>query len=336
MTVLCATLLVVGCMVLAVMADDSNVTYSGNSGKLIFEPGSEYSPTDLFDNFKGVMPGASLTQKIEIRNNANDKVKVKVYLRSLGYTNQQYKDFLNQLKLTVREEGESPMFDAEADKTAGLTDWVCLGTLYSGGSVVLDVTLDVPTTLDNSFQNQIGKIKWQFVTEEFPVEEPKWTCPNNKGHSYHIEIRNGIAVFVCDVCDATEKMKCKTCGSDMQQVIAVTIGGKTYIAYYAGNNHYMTKDGRVHFYLNDDFIIEYYSIDGQIISIKNVDEYTLYTYYECINNQKHHTDPITPKTGDETHMGLWIGLVAVSMLLIVILLLVKRRKRNDEEERAKC
>ena len=65
-------------------AADGKVTYNGNAGKCIFEPGTEHSLTDLFPNFKGVMPGDTLTQKITVKNDANDKVKVKIYIRSLG------------------------------------------------------------------------------------------------------------------------------------------------------------------------------------------------------------------------------------------------------------
>ena len=34
-----------------VFAADGKVTYSGNAGNFVFEPGSEHSLTDLFPNF---------------------------------------------------------------------------------------------------------------------------------------------------------------------------------------------------------------------------------------------------------------------------------------------
>ncbi|MCQ2386697.1 MAG: hypothetical protein MJ078_08560, partial [Clostridia bacterium] len=179
--------LIFGCFSVFAFAEDSNVTYEGDAEKFIFSEG-----TDLFPNFKGVMPGDKATQKLTFKNNADDDVKVKIYLRSLG-ADESSKKFLNELKLTVQEVESTPMFEAAADQTAGLTDWVYLGTLYSGGVVDINITLEVPTTLDNSFQNNVGTIKWQFTAEEFPVkDEYSWKCPNGEEHPYHIEVINGV------------------------------------------------------------------------------------------------------------------------------------------------
>ena len=156
-----------------VFAADGKVTYSGNAGNFVFEPGSDHSLTDLFPNFKGVMPGDTLTQKITVKNDADNKVKVKIYMRSLG-AHEDSVEFLSQLGLKVVKSEENEMaymFDAAANETAQLTDWVYLGTLYSGGEVNLDVTLNVPVELPNEYQNKIGYLDWEFMIEEFPVEE---------------------------------------------------------------------------------------------------------------------------------------------------------------------
>ena len=158
---------------LPVSAEDGNAIYSGNAGQFIFEPGGLDSPTDLFPNFKGVMPGDTLTQKITVRNDADNKVKVKIYIRSLG-AHEESVEFLSQLGLKVEKSADNEMaymFDANADETAQLTDWVCLGTLYSGGVVNLDVKLSVPVELDNMFQEKIGFLDWEFMIEEFPIED---------------------------------------------------------------------------------------------------------------------------------------------------------------------
>lgn len=146
---------------------ESSVTYQGAAKEFVFVPGTEEHPTDLFPSFKDVMPGDTLTEQITIKNKAANKVNV--YLRSHG-AQEDTEEFLSQLKLTVRRANNSAIFEAAANETAQLKDWVYLDTLLAGEEVTLDVTLEVPIELGNEYQNQIGYVNWEFSVEEFDAE----------------------------------------------------------------------------------------------------------------------------------------------------------------------
>ncbi len=185
--------------VLTASADNGKVTYSGNAGNFIFAPGSEHSLTDLFPNFKGVMPGDTLTQQITVKNDADDKVKVKIYIRSKG-AHEDSVDFLSRLHLTVKKSEENEMaymFDAAANETAQLTEWTYLGLLYSGGEVNLDVNLTVPVELDNQYQDQIGYLDWEFMVEEMPAEPDDPVKPGDDSNKlFYITLMLGSVIFL--------------------------------------------------------------------------------------------------------------------------------------------
>ena len=160
-------------LALPVSAKDGNVIYDGNAQEFIFAPGSEHSPTDLFPEFKDVMPGDRIVQKIVVKNTADNDRDVKIYVRALG-AHEDSVDFLSQLWLQVEkkeEQGSALLFDGASSEKAQLTDWVCLGSFASGSEVELQVILEVPVELDNAYSSQIGKLDWEFMVEEFPIEE---------------------------------------------------------------------------------------------------------------------------------------------------------------------
>ena len=68
-SLLAALALAMGLSVTA-FAAESSVTWEPEK-QVSFERGSDYSATDLFDNFKGMMPGDSTSQTITLTNNSD-------------------------------------------------------------------------------------------------------------------------------------------------------------------------------------------------------------------------------------------------------------------------
>jgi LPXTG-motif cell wall-anchored protein len=181
-----------------VFAADSSVTFENNQ-VVVFEPGSSLATTDLFDNFKGVMPGDTLGEEITIKNNVNQCDYIKVYMRAVlfdeagnplsdavlaelqadvrrgGTDPLAYMyDFLAQLSMRVKN-GGTEIYNASPDQPDGLANNVYLGTLREGESLKLDVELSVPIELDNRYANRTGEVGWVFVAEGFDDPVPPTT-----------------------------------------------------------------------------------------------------------------------------------------------------------------
>ena len=153
-----------------------NVSYEGQSQGFIFKPGSSNSPTDLFENFKNIMPGDEITETIEVINNSNNRKKVKIYMKALGSQNGS-DAFLSQLHLTVKEGGKV-LFNSAANRTDQLSNWVLLGEFNYGDKKTLDLTLSVPIELNNDYQNAIGYLSWSFKVEDSLGSTNQLPVPN--------------------------------------------------------------------------------------------------------------------------------------------------------------
>lgn len=189
MILLLCLLLLTGSL-LSAAATESTVAYTGNAGKFLFSADGEQAPTNLFPNFRNVIPGDQLTQTILVKNDAANGVKIKLYLRSLG-AGEDSKALLSQLQLTVRQEGDTVLYSGPADEAGTLADWAYLGTVFSGGEVRLEVTLQAPVTLDNAFQEQVGQLTWEFRVEELPTEPSDPSIPQT-GDTFPVYLYGGL------------------------------------------------------------------------------------------------------------------------------------------------
>ena len=165
------------------------VTFRGEAESFLFEPGSDYSLTDLFgpEQFKGVMPGDVIEDNITVRNEESNDYKVEIFMRATGATALENEDpeksvdfeksakFLNQMTLTVVEQVEGyeddELFNEKADQTGGLTEWTSLGVFDSGAEVNLNVKLEVPVEMGDEFQNAIGALNWEFKAQAYEIRD---------------------------------------------------------------------------------------------------------------------------------------------------------------------
>ena len=199
-------LIAVAVLTIPVLAADAVVRRDGTSGLVIETTGSGYTDTDLFNNFKDVMPGDERTETITIKNSVNGFDYVKLYIRAVphdeqgnpltydeAFENTDGKDkqniegmrdetvatmagFLAQLSMDVylvnADDTKETIFSASPDQSAQLTDSVLLGTFAKGESAKLQAVLRVPAGLGNEYANRVGEVDWLFTVEGFNNEKP--------------------------------------------------------------------------------------------------------------------------------------------------------------------
>lgn len=185
-TFICS-LILLSALFISVSAQDAEVSF--NEGHLIvFKPGG-YTATDLFDNFKGLMPGDIRIENITVINKTDDYEKIKVYIQALIHdeeanplseevktvlTNdarrgerselEYMNDFLKELHLTIKQ-GDRVIYEGQANELDGLENPVYLGEYHQEESTLLKAELTVPLEMGNDYMNRIGEFDLLFKFE---------------------------------------------------------------------------------------------------------------------------------------------------------------------------
>lgn len=182
---LLTAMLIVGVSASA-FADDTCITVETEEAGMVFFPAAEYN--DLFNNFRGCMPGDELTQVIELKNRCetvdwlsyslkavvHDETNLPVYTEDYVTMN----EFLHQLSMTVRC-GENIIYEASPDEAGALAEFVPLAKLAQGENAVLTVTLSIPEDLGNEYMNRIGEVDWVINAEGDVIPTPPTGDANN-------------------------------------------------------------------------------------------------------------------------------------------------------------
>ena len=173
-----------------------------------FAPGSGYTETDLFENFKDVMPGDRLYQMVELKNGSQEYGMVRLYLQAVPHDPEEnpltyneafeaadgkdrqdipgqrdetvatMEDFLKELTLRVYKE-DRLLYES----TQGIgSEPILLGLLSKGQTQPLQVELEVPAELDNRYANRVGEVDWVFYGERVPdtliqTGQLRWPVP---------------------------------------------------------------------------------------------------------------------------------------------------------------
>ena len=198
------SLILVISLAIPAYAVGSTVIFKGSQEKISFDVQSGYTSSDLFDNFKDVMPGDRLSETITIKNNAWGYDYIKVYLRAIAHDEQNnpltysgsfertdgkdqdvvagsrdetvatMSDFLSKLTMRVYD-GNELIYAASPDELDGLKKNVYLGSVNRLRSINLRVELDVPIELGNEYANRVGEVDWVFTVEahNHPTDMPK-------------------------------------------------------------------------------------------------------------------------------------------------------------------
>lgn len=148
--------------------------------------------TDLFVNFRNLVPGCSRTQTIRITNKSDGAIAMKLHAEAAEQdkmSSQQLalvKQLLTQYAVIQVKEGKTVLYQGTADGNLTKTGWsmkedISLGNFGAGEGKSLVVTLSLSPEMDNQCQSILGKVQWVFTAEGEEKEKDQDTEGSKTG-----------------------------------------------------------------------------------------------------------------------------------------------------------
>ena len=145
---------------------DTSVTYLGKKDKFDIE----LSKTDLFANFKDLLPGCGRTELIHVTNQSSDQAEI--FLRAESTENEGdmalIEDLLKKYATITIKNQDAVIYEGAVwgnlDAANGsMKENISLGTFNKNETKNLSVFLNVDPLMDNRYQRVLGKVKWVFT-----------------------------------------------------------------------------------------------------------------------------------------------------------------------------
>ena len=141
----------------------SSVTYRNQAELFVFVPNS----TDLFENFKGLMPGDTRTQEIFLRNDSSQFVD---FFLKINPVKEEDEALLREMTLVIREEGEE-IFREPLNERGSFENYVKIKELFPESAFSWDLTLEVSKDMGNEFMGKEAEVEWIIMIEEIEEED---------------------------------------------------------------------------------------------------------------------------------------------------------------------
>lgn len=125
------------------------------------------SDSDLFKNFKGLLPGTVRSQQITIRNKCDDSADIKlVQLKTVGIQEETVRDLLTKyVDVTIEDmDTKEVLYDGSLGTENGIE--INFGDFASGQEKNLKVTCRADENMPNILQNIQGEVEWSFLANE--------------------------------------------------------------------------------------------------------------------------------------------------------------------------